>query len=287
MRIPDANLAEIYDRGYTIFEGFLDKQTLADAREAMFQVFPKPEDYFADPAKYEAYGKTQFAGIRNFPFPKWDINKITIYPDLIDAAERFLETKDVAVYKSELWAKYSGAINYDQMHHRDYNNHTLVVPRADGKYRQMTTFTLLSDVTEADGPTKILPRELTKDVGLGIGAYPMGEMFDKEISVTGPAGSLMIYKTDTFHRGSNFTGEGRSRFAVLTDFHARGTPWQGKMAWPNSAGMPEMAQALTRMTPRQRDLFGWPPPGSDYWNEQTLHDVGVRYPKMDLSPYRP
>jgi hypothetical protein len=40
------------------------------------------------------------------------------------------------------------------------------------------------------------------------------------------------------------------------------------------------------MTPRQRDLFGWPPIGSDYWNAQTLRDVQMRYPDLDLSPYR-
>ena len=40
------------------------------------------------------------------------------------------------------------------------------------------------------------------------------------------------------------------------------------------------------MTPRERDLFGWPPPGSEYWNEQTLADVGARYPRMDMTPYR-
>jgi len=39
------------------------------------------------------------------------------------------------------------------------------------------------------------------------------------------------------------------------------------------------------MTPRQRDLFGWPPAGDPYWNAQTLADVGLRYPGLDLSPY--
>jgi hypothetical protein len=31
--------------------------------------------------------------------------------------------------------------------------------------------------------------------------------------------------------------------------------------------------------------FGFPPPGHEYWNEQTLHDVGRRYPGMDMEPY--
>ena len=40
----------------------------------------------------------------------------------------------------------------------------------------------------------------------------MGEFFDKEISAEAPAGSLLIYKTDVLHRGSDFGGPGRSRF---------------------------------------------------------------------------
>jgi len=43
---------------------------------------------------------------------------------------------------------------------------------------------------------------------------------------------------------------------------------------------------MAKMSVRQRDLFGFPPPGSDYWNAQTLRDVQMRYPEMDLTPYR-
>ena len=45
----------------------------------------------------------------------------------------------------------------------------------------------------------------------------------------------MIYKTDVFHRGSNFTAPNRSRSAVLTDFKTRAWRWQGKMGWPDHA----------------------------------------------------
>ncbi len=171
------------------------------------------------------------------------------------------------------------------MHHRDYGNHSLVVPRADGANMQMTTFILLSDVSDADGPTKIVPLAQTRDIPLGVNHQPMGALFDKEVAITGPAGTLMIYQTDVFHRGSRFTGENRSRFAMLTDFEARGARWQGKMSWPDRGGQPAMNEALTKITPRQRDLFGWPPAGSAYWNEQTLRDVAMRYPEMDLTPY--
>ncbi len=285
MRIPDAKLAEIWDRGFTIVEGFLDRETLAAAQDALWDVFPRPEAYFADPAAHEELTRTQFAGIKLFPYADWALSRLPVYPDLVNAAERFLETEEVDIYKIELWAKYAGGINYDQTHHRDYANHTLVVPRADGQMPQMTTFLLLSDVTELDGPTKLVPSAKTRHIPLGINRTKMGEFFDDEVAVTGPAGTLMIYKTDVFHRASDFKAPGRSRFAMLTDFKARGWRWQGKLAWPNQATTQAWKDAMAKMSPRQRDLFGWPPIGDPYWNAQTLADVALRYPDLDLAPY--
>src|SRR5271168_4644537 len=123
MRIPDAKLAEIWDRGFTVVENFLDKDTLSAAQDALWEIYPRPEAYFADPAAYPDMAKSQFAGLRLFPYNSWALNRIPVYPDLIDAAERFLHTKEIDCYKIELWAKYAGAIDYDQFHHRDYGNH--------------------------------------------------------------------------------------------------------------------------------------------------------------------
>jgi hypothetical protein len=244
MRIPDENLAEVFDRGFTVMEGFLDKATLRDAQDALWEIYPRPEDYFANPDAYPAFTTSQFAGLRFFPYPSWALNKVAVYPDLIDAAERFLRTSEIDCYKVELWAKYSGAIDYDQAHHRDYENHTIVVPRAE-----------------------------------------MGRFFEDEVPVTGPAGTILIYKTDVFHRGSNFKAPGRSRFVMPVDFKPRGWRWQGKLAWPDRAEYPGWKEAMVNMTPRQRDLFGWPPAGDPYWNAQTLSDVALRYPGIDLTPY--
>jgi ectoine hydroxylase-related dioxygenase (phytanoyl-CoA dioxygenase family) len=286
MRVPDKYIAEIFDRGFTIVENFIDRESLAAAQEALWTIHPRPEDYFADPEKYPKYAKSQFAGIQLFPFDKWELSRLAVYPDLIDMAERFHGTKEIDLYKSELWAKYSGAINYDQFHHRDYRNHTIVVPREDNLNAQMTTFILLSDVTSEDGPTKVVPLSEYRDVPIGKARTKFGEYFDREVSIEGPAGSLMVYKTDVFHRGSNFTAPGRSRFAILTDFKTRAWRWQGKLAWPDHAEKKVWDEAMAKMTPRQRDLFGFPPVGSEYWNAQTLRDVQTRYPEMDMTPYR-
>jgi ectoine hydroxylase-related dioxygenase (phytanoyl-CoA dioxygenase family) len=285
MKVSDAQLAEVWDRGFTIVPAFLDADTLAAAREALWGVYPTPEAYFADPAAHPKFARSQFAGLRYFPYEAWALNRVAVYPDLVDAAERFLGSNDIEIYKVELWAKYAGAINYDQPHHRDFGNHTLVVPRADGRHVQMTTFILLSDVTEDDGPTKLVPVSETADLPLHTRLHEAGDFAAREVSATGPAGSLLIYKTDVLHRGSDFKAPGRSRFVMLVDFQARGWPWNGKMSWPDHAERPGMTEAMIRMSPRERDLFGWPPVGSDYWNAQTLRDVALRYPGIDLAPY--
>ncbi len=285
MRVPDEKLAEVWDRGWTVVEGFLAPEVLAAAQNALWSLYPKPETFFAKPERYTEYTISQFAGVRPFPYPAWGLNHLPVYDDLIDAAERFLSSDDIECYKVELWAKYAGAINYDQPFHRDFGNHTIVAPRLDGAHTQMTTMILLSDVTEQDSPTKLVPLEHTRDLPLIPLAAPRAAYADREVAATGPAGSLLIYKTDVLHRGSDFTAEGRSRFVMMVDYQQRGWRWNGKMSWPNQALNPDLGDALAAMTPRQRDLFGWPPPGSDYWNEQTLRDVGLRYPGIDMTPY--
>ena len=282
--VSDGHIEELTERGFTVVPGFLTPDEVAAAREALWSIYPHPDDYHRDPAAHPQFEASQFAGLRLYPLGDWRLDRLAVHPDLIDLAERFLGTGDLELYKCELWAKYSGATNYDQPHHRDYGNHTLTVPSLDGRYRQMTTFILLSDVTEDDGPTKIVPLEHTRDLPLTPHELEMGAFTEHEVAVTGEAGSLMVYRTDVLHRGSDLAGERRARFSMLVDFQQRGWPWQGKMSWGDRAL--EMGEALTRMTPRQRDLFGWPQRESGFWTDQTLADTQARYPDMDLSPYR-
>jgi hypothetical protein len=285
VRVPDATLEEVRQRGFSLMEGFLAPDELKAAQDGLWLHFPTAEDHFADPERYARYGASQFAGVEEFPYKSSDLNRLAVHPDLVDAAERYLATPELHLYKVELWAKYSGAINYDQPLHRDFGSHSLVVPRLDGRYQQMTTFIYLSDVTDGDGPTRIVPYERGADVPFTPLYIERGAMADDEVPMVGPAGSLLIYRSDVLHRGSNFTAAGHSRFSILVDFQARGTTWGGKMAWPKDSP-DRWATFIPECSVRQRDLFGFPRPGHDYWNEQTLHDVALRYPGIDMSPYR-
>ena len=285
MRVPDAALDEVREQGFTVVEGFLAPDELKAAQEALWLHFPRPEEYFAQPSAYARYTASQFAGVEEFPYRSWDLNRLAFHPDLVDAAERFLGTAELHLYKVELWAKYAGAADYDQPLHRDYGSHSLVVPRTDGRYRQMTTFIFLSDIAEEDGPTRIVPFAPGRDVPFTPLYLELGAMVEAEVAATGPAGSLLVYRTDILHRGSDFSSSGRARFALLADYQARGTTWGGKMSWPKQAPH-RWAKLMPQCTVRERDLFGFPRPGDAYWNDQALADVAARYPGMDMTPYR-
>ena len=162
--------------------------------------------------------------------------------------------------------------DYDQPLHRDYGSHSLVVPRLEAALSAADDLIFLSDVTEEDGPTHIVPYEDGKDVPYTPLYLPSGTLADREVGCVGPAGSLLVYRTDILHRGSDMTGEGRSRFSLLADFQVRGTTWGGKMAWPKQH--PERwSKFIPACTERQRDLFGFPRPGDPYWSDDTLEGV--------------
>jgi len=284
VRVLDGALEEVRERGFALVEGFLTPAELEAAQQALWLHFPRPEEYFAEPARFADYARSQFAGVEEFPYRSWDLNRLAFHPDLVDAAERYLGTSELHLYKVELWAKYAGAVDYTQPLHRDYGSHSLVVPRDDGAYQQLTTFIFLSDVTAADAPTCLVPFADGKDVPYTPLYLDFGERADVEVAATGPAGSLLVYRTDILHRGSNFTVTARSRFSILADYQTRGTTWRGKMAWPKDSPK-RWAKLIPQCSVRERDLFGFPRPGDPYWNEQTIAGVAARYPGIDMSPY--
>src|SRR3974390_1890719 len=191
MRVPDATLDEVRDQGFSLLEGFLTPEDVEAAQDALWKHFPKPDDHFADPTPPDPARPTgsQFAGVEEFPYRSWDLNRLAVHPDLVDAAERYLGTTDLHLYKVELWAKYAGAVDYDQPLHRDYGSHTPGGPRGAHRFEQLTTFVFLSDVTEAEGPTRLVPYPDGRDVPFTPLFLEPGALRDREGTATGPAGA--------------------------------------------------------------------------------------------------
>jgi hypothetical protein len=94
MRVPDRCVADLRESGYLVFEGFLDADELAAAQEALWLHYPRPEEYFADPAAHAWLATDQWAGIVGGPWRSWSLNRLAFHPDLLDLAERFLGSAD-------------------------------------------------------------------------------------------------------------------------------------------------------------------------------------------------
>jgi len=297
VRVPDRSLTELRERGYLVLEGFLGADELAAAREALWLHYPTPEEYFADPAAHAWLAASQWAGIIRAPWRSWDLNRLAFHPDLLDLAERFLGSPDLRLYEAELWAKYAGVIDYDQNHHRDFGNHSVVVPKRSEPATQMLTMILLSDIGEDDGPTKVVPlsvgegvpywpNTLDETIDFVANYLPAGAFADEEVAVTGAAGTLFAFRSDVLHRGSRITAERAARFTMLADYDVWGPRWTGRVAWAQDALSPEWRELIERATPRERSVFGFPAPGDAYWDEQTLADTQARYPRADMTPYQ-
>jgi hypothetical protein len=294
MRVPDRCVADLRERGYLLFEGFLGADELAAAREALWLHYPRPEEYFSDPAAHAWLAADQWAGEVSGPWRSWDLNRLAFHPDLLDLAERFLGSADLRLYEASLWAKYAGAVDYDQRHHRDFVNHSLVVPKRSGPATQMLSWILLSDVSDQDGPTKVVPLPAGQNVPYWpvpgphdiTNCLPEGMFAAEEVPMTGPAGTLFAFRSDVLHRGSRMTGERSSRFALLADYDVWAPRWTGRVAWAERATHPDWFEIIERASPRERSVFGFPAPGDPYWDGQTLADTQTRYPRADLTPYR-
>ena len=297
MRVPDRHVAELRERGFLVFEGFLGPDELAAAQRALWLHYPQPEEYFANPGAHTWLATSQWDGLITLPWRSWDLNRLAFHPDLLDLAERFLGSADLRLYDAELWAKYAGSVDYEQAHHRDLGNHTLVVPKRSDPATQMTSWILLSDVGEEDGPTKVVPLSAGEGVPYWpdtldgsandyvTNYLPPGAFAGEEISVTGSAGTLFSFRTDILHRASRMTAVRSARFTLLAHYDVWAPRWTGRAAWPTGSLSPQWGEIIERATPRERSVFGFPAPGDPYWDEQTLADTQARYPRADLSPY--
>src|SRR5580704_6981623 len=183
--------------GFVVLPGYLAGPELAAAQRDLAVVYPSAEEYHTAPAegRNRAYTGDEFGGVIPFPFATVALSRLVVHDKLIALAEAVFATSDIRIYAAELWAKYCGAASYEQEHHRDYLNHTPLVPAADDvRWRGLEMFIWLSDVPEDHGPTHIVPLPVTA----GVPALPHGylrsqrpEFYDRERSGAGSAGTVV------------------------------------------------------------------------------------------------
>ena len=187
-------------------------------------------------------------------------------------------------------AKYAGQPSgYNQLLHADYPNHMLVVPRHEPGYQQVEFFVYLTDVTAEDGATRFVSWQKTKDIPVErhtLNYVDYAELYDDPSDAAAPAGSVVAYRPDVYHRSVDFSDPSRYRVMLHVSFRHRDAGWGGYQAWPFHGFSFELSKFVQQATPRQLALLGVPGPGHPYWNEATLAGVQARYPGLDMAPWR-
>jgi hypothetical protein len=112
------------------------------------------------------------------------------------------------------------------------------------------------------------------------------ELYAAERPARGVRGSLLAYRTDVFHRGVDLTDPGGARFLLNVSYKITGQDWIGYHTTQSRSTWPNWVQLVESLNPRELELFGFPPPGHPIWTDTLLDETALRYPKLDLAPWR-
>ena len=277
--------------GWCVVEGVIPPDVLDAAQRALPDLFPTADEFAddVDPDRNRLFRDADHAPRLMFPFESGALNRVVLHDAMIDLAEALLGLSDLRLYQAMVNAKYSDATpDYDQLLHADYGNHTLVVPRDDAGFQHLETFVYLSDVTEETAATRFVSREHTTDIPvertyLHFGDY--ADLYAKEEPAVGPAGSVLAYRPDVYHRGVSMTAKRAARFMMAVAFKPVATDWIGFHAFPIHAEDMAWHRFMRHATVRQLTCLGFPPPGHPYWTPTTLAGVAARYPSLDMTAW--
>lgn len=286
--ITDEHIAHWREHGYVVLQ-LLDPVELENIRNNIARYMPTWDEYEESPYRYRSLINSRGQVDVHFPFVDDPLNDFSVRSELVALAKHLLRTEDVALSHSQLVGKYAGAGDYEQQLHCDYGNNTLAYPKDDQQIFDLPTITYYSDVTLDLGPTYILPKEHACDplwCARVLSRYEHADMYSKEVPVTVPAGSTLVYSMRTYHRGSAMLAQQGARFSHHIGWRNGSYRWAGQRTFQHEGGRPEMDHFLQRATPEQRSYIGFPPVGDPYWDCQTLAGIAARYPAMDLAPYR-
>jgi hypothetical protein len=286
------------EQGFVILPELLSQADLAPAVGELGLMFPSAAGFHdgSDPRRAR-FLDDEFDGIDYFPFASVEVGLLAVHPKIISLASELLGTEDIRMYGAESWAKYTGATSYDQELHRDYLNHTVLVPSAE--FPQVEMFVFLVDVPEELGPPHLVPRQWTADLpavpnwfprtGSGHGDFVAAgspALYEHEVSAAGPAGTVVAFESGTFHRGTELRLPGGARYSMHLNFRRARDDWALRTGWAVESHRKEWYSFVPRASVRQLGLLGFPPPGHPFWTPETLAGMALRYPDLDLSPWK-
>jgi hypothetical protein len=277
--------------GWCVVAGTIPAADLAAAQDAMARLFPTAQEMEAGAAdEHNLRWQTWDATWPEFPFHSSRLNALVVHPHVITLAEELLGTGEISLYMGIVTAKYTGqSSGFNQLLHTDYPNHMVVVPRREVGYQQVEFFIYLTDVTAEDGATRLVSRRKTAHIPVErhtLNYIDYADLYDDPGCAAGPAGSIVAYRPDVYHRSVDVDEPGHRRVMLHVSFKPRRADWGGYQSWAFKGLTPEWSKFVQRASVRQLTVLGVPEPGHPYWTEDTLDGVSARYPGLDMAPWR-
>src|SRR5690348_6914119 len=177
------------------------------------------------PGETGRFNQAQFKTFEAIPFEcSPALNLIGVHPALMAFAKAALKTDRLHIYQCQAWAKFTGDADYDQPFHCDFSNHTLTAPSEDATKNSVTILCYFSDVSEAHGPMHYVRRSDSAHVAQAVDtlsrdpaihARIQQDLKSYERSSASPAGTIIPYGIDVYHRGTNLVAPRGRRFAVM------------------------------------------------------------------------
>jgi len=287
--------------GWVLIDGLIDESTMdlvADELSAM--VVPEPTGPLrrADTSTGKAdddggprFRSAQFDGTTLFPLPgSPTLNRLVVAPELVRFARQAIGESDIRLYQSRLWSKYGDHTNYEQPLHRDLN-HSLIPARNEPGWWHLECFLYLSDVDGDNGAPRLVPHSALDTAGTD---RPTGrvsadrdryqELYQDEVSAPGRRGSLLAYRSDVWHRGTDLA-PGRERHVLVVAYRPAAADWIGFDAHPPLVDNPDFKAFVDVSTPDELALFGIPRPGHHFWTPDAVEAMAEIYPGLDLAPW--
>jgi hypothetical protein len=280
------------DDGWCVIPSALPTEDVQAAQKAIGHLFPTAEemDSGVSSERTDPWRTTFDAKWPEFPYRSRSLNRLTVHPVVLELATSFLGTDDLRLYMSTVTAKYANqSSGFNQLLHADFPNHSILVPQVEDRYPQLELFIYLTDVSAANGATRMVSRRKTARIPvqqhtLTYSEFP--ELYDDPGIASGPAGSIVVYRPDVYHRSVDLTSPGARRIMMHVSYRLAEAEWSQYQAWAFKGFSPEWHDFVQASGPRELALVGFPKPGHAYWTEDTISRVNARYPRLDMDPWR-
>ena len=280
------------DQGWCVIPSAIPPDDLHQMQKAVERLFPSAEemDSGVTNERTDPWRTTWDAKWPEFPYHSRSLSRLPFHEVVLEVAESFLGSGDLRLYMSVVTAKYANQPSgYNQLLHADFPNHSLLVPQVDERYQQLELFIYLSDVSPVNGATRMVSRRRTAHIPverhtLSYAEYP--ELYDDPGVATGPAGSIVAYRPDVYHRSVDLTAPGVRRIMMHVSYRLADAEWSQYQGWAFKGFSPEWHNFVQANGPRELALLGFPRPGHPYWTDATITRVNARYPGLDMTPWR-